>query len=60
MERRDKLLAKLDLATISGVEIGPLYGPVVAKADGKIIYVDHVDTKTLREKYASDPAVNIL
>jgi SAM-dependent methyltransferase len=59
MDRRDKLLADLDLATNTGVEIGPLYRPLVAKSDGKIIYVDHADTKALRKKYEDDPAVNI-
>lgn len=59
MERRDKLLADLDLVRSTGIEIGPLYRPLVGKSDGKVIYVDHADTKTIRKKYQDDPAVNI-
>jgi SAM-dependent methyltransferase len=58
MERRDKLLSGLDLAASTGVEIGPLSHPAVPRSDGRIIYVDHIDTESLRKKYADDPAVN--
>ncbi len=58
MERRDKLLSGLDLTASTGVEIGPLCRPAVAKSEGKIIYVDHADTESIRTKYAADPAVN--
>lgn len=59
MERRDKLLSGLNLAGSTGVEIGPLYRPIVAKADGNIFYVDHANTEALRKKYAADPSVNV-
>ncbi len=58
MDRREKLLSGLDLTTSTGLEIGPLCRPAVAKSEGKIIYVDHADSEYLRKKYADDPAVN--
>jgi len=58
MERRDKLLSGLDITTSTGVEIGPLCRPAVAKSEGEIIYVDHADTAALRKKYADGPDVN--
>ena len=59
MDRREKLLDGLDLARSEGVEIGPLASPIVSKNDGKIIYIDHADTATLKRKYADDEGVNI-
>jgi SAM-dependent methyltransferase len=59
MDRKQKILGGLDLAQMVGVEIGPLCGPLVSRQDGEVLYVDHVDTPTLRAKYANDPAVNI-
>jgi hypothetical protein len=50
--RRAALLPGLDLANLTGVEIGPLDAPLVTKSDGKILYVDHVGTEELRAKYA--------
>src|SRR5215467_1601136 len=58
MDRRKKILSELDLTTTIGIEIGPLCRPIVTKADGNILYVDHADTMSLRKKYADDPAVN--
>jgi len=59
MDRRDILLAGLDLRSLTGAEIGPLTTPLVSKAEGEVIYVDHADTETLREKYRGDPAVDV-
>lgn len=56
--RRAKLLDGLDLARLQGAEIGALASPVVSRADGAVLYVDHADTETLRRKYAADPAVD--
>ncbi len=50
--RRATLLAGLDLANLTGIEIGPLDSPIVRKSDGNIVYVDHVSTEGLRAKYA--------
>ncbi len=58
MERTEKLTAGLDLKQMVGIEIGPLDKPIVRKRDGEVIYVDHTDTASLREKYRNDPYVN--
>ncbi len=58
MDRRDKLLSGLDLARLEGAEIGPLTSPIVSKKDGKVVYIDHVDEETLRQKYAGDDGVD--
>ncbi len=57
--RRDKLLAGLDLTALDGAEIGALAFPLVRPAEGNITYVDWTDTQTLRRNYANDPAVNV-
>lgn len=55
--RKAKLLKDINLATAVGVEIGALSRPFVLRSDGRIIYVDHADAATLREKYKDDPNV---
>ena len=59
MERREKLVPGLDLQHALGIEIGPLDRPVLTKEDGDLIYVDHTDTASLKEKYKGNPDVNI-
>jgi hypothetical protein len=59
MDRKEKLLAGIDLQRSSGLEIGPLTSPIVTKAVGPIIYVDHMDSASLRQKYANDPNVDV-
>jgi SAM-dependent methyltransferase len=59
MDRKKKLIGTLDIASLSGIEIGALAFPLVHKADGDITYVDFTDAKSLREKYASDQNVPI-
>lgn len=56
--RRDKLLAGIDLANSIGAEIGPLHNPVVSKKQGQVIYVDHCDAEQLRQHYANDKDVD--
>lgn len=58
--RLDKLLIGLDFRRLRGLEIGPLMTPLVTKAEGDILYVDHADTETLREKYRHHPNVDDL
>jgi hypothetical protein len=41
------------------LEIGPLDSPLIQKGEADITYVDRADTETLREKFASHPAVSI-
>ena len=54
--RRDKLLDGLDLERMAGVEIGALTSPIVSKQEAgeRILYVDHLDTEGLRQKYSDD------
>ena len=40
------------------MEIGPLDRPTILKSEGEVIYVDHTDAKSLREKYAAASDVN--
>jgi SAM-dependent methyltransferase len=48
-------LACIDVATMRGLEIGPLAAPRVHKNQGSVFYVDHADVEGLRRKYAADP-----
>jgi SAM-dependent methyltransferase len=57
--RRDMILASLDLPSLEGVEIGALTSPLVTPAEGRIFYVDHTDTKTLKENYRFHPDVDV-
>jgi predicted SAM-dependent methyltransferase len=59
MDRKSKLTAGLDLKKSLGVEIGALCRPIISAADGPILYIDHADTATLREKYKNDPNVDV-
>lgn len=54
MTLQERVLEGMDL-TRRIVEIGPLYRPFVSKSGGNVVYVDHADTATLREKYKDDP-----
>ena len=56
--RRDRLLTKLDLRNMSGLEIGALASPLVKPSEGSIFFVDHADTQEIRSKYAKDKSVN--
>lgn len=47
----------LDLAGMTGLEIGPLADPVVLRSDGRVLYVDHTDTDHLRETYRDNALV---
>lgn len=58
VQRRERLLAGLDLSCGRGIEFGPLASPLVQKAEGNVLYVDHVGREALIAKYADDPAVN--
>ena len=59
MDRRERILGGLDLKRLTGIEIGPLDRPLVRPGDGPVLYVDHADTATLRQKYSADPHVNL-
>jgi SAM-dependent methyltransferase len=51
--RTDSLLKSIDVAASKGLELGPLINPVVRRDMGDIRYIDHVDTDTLRARYAT-------
>ena len=49
----------LDLAGMTGLEIGPLCYPIVRHSEGDVTYVDYTDTETLRQAYANRPVVDV-
>ena len=57
--RKRKLLHGLDTKNSTGLEIGALCRPFLSAENGPVIYADHADTETLRNKYADDPTVDI-
>ncbi len=59
MNRKENLLFGLDIQHACGIEIGALASPVVSKQEGTILYVDYADTNVLRDRYKSDPNVDI-
>jgi SAM-dependent methyltransferase len=54
---RDSVLAGYSLSGLRGVEIGPLFRPLVTKRDTEVYYVDHGSTDELKAKYEGDPNV---
>lgn len=58
MDRRSALLQGLNIASMRGLEIGPLTAAVVNKNEGQVEYVDHCDTEALRKKYADAEGIN--
>ena len=42
----------IDLANLTGAEIGALADPLIHKSDGTVFYVDHTGTEELRTKYS--------
>jgi len=58
MDRRTRLLSGCPVATGLGLEFGPLANPVVRKHEGRIIYVDHIDTDALKGKAVNNPNVD--
>lgn len=59
MTRNEILLAHIDLDRQDGLEIGALCNPVVPRDCPRICYADHLDTAGLREKYRTDPHIDI-
>jgi predicted SAM-dependent methyltransferase len=59
--RRAKMLSRIDPASQEGLEIGPLFSPIVTKAEapGKVWYVDYAAADGLKEKYRLDPNVRV-
>jgi SAM-dependent methyltransferase len=62
MDRREKILAELDVTRLAGIEIGPQDKPLLRRpinGSGSVLYVDHADTAELRRKYETDATVNL-
>jgi SAM-dependent methyltransferase len=60
VSRNDRIFAGVDIDAMSGLEIGPLDKPLVAKnGKRKIFYADYADKAYLAEKSVGDPNVNI-
>lgn len=58
-DRKARIRSGLELSTLTGLEIGPLNRPIVERTDGDILYVDHMNTAALRQKYAADASINV-
>lgn len=56
---RNRLTHELDLANLSGIEIGPLVNPIVTRDLSNVKYVDRASTEDLREWYSRDPKIDI-
>lgn len=59
MDRRGLLRQHIDLETARVLEIGALAVPLVAPHEGRVEYVDHLDTEGLRREYRGHPGVDI-
>jgi hypothetical protein len=49
----------IDLGTGRGLEVGPLYTPLVRRPEADVRYTDVYSTEELRSHYRDDPAVSI-
>lgn len=55
MERKAKALKGIDIKSGKGLELGPLYSPIVLKSEANIYYIDHMSAEGLRKKYKGHP-----
>ncbi len=55
MDRKARILNKIDLRKGTGLELGPLTNPIVTKDESRVYYVDHMSTADLKKKYAKEP-----
>ena len=58
-DRRDLILQGLAIERLWGIEFGALDKPLVCRADGPVVYVDHCAADKLRETWAQDPSVDV-
>jgi 2-polyprenyl-3-methyl-5-hydroxy-6-metoxy-1,4-benzoquinol methylase len=56
---RAHLTYGLDLAKLTGIEIGPLVNPIVTRDQSNVKYVDRASTEELREWYSKAPQINV-
>ena len=59
-ERLRRLLHDIDLSSETGLELGPLDRPILAKSMGNIKYVDHASREDLIQKYLSTGSVETI
>jgi SAM-dependent methyltransferase len=59
LDKLQQILGGLDLTREAGLEFGPLSRPIVQRPGSRVLYVDHLDTASLRQKYANDRALNV-
>jgi len=57
VRRRKKLFDFNFDQALRGIEVGPLDRPLVKKSECSVLYVDHLNTEGLREKYQHDAGV---
>ena len=55
MNRIEEITKGLPLGTGHGLEIAPLFRPILAKSNGKVDYTDYLSTAELRERVKSHP-----
>ncbi|MDP9075751.1 MAG: class I SAM-dependent methyltransferase [Actinomycetota bacterium] len=51
----EKVLHSIDIASMKGIEIGPLHNPRIGKETANVRYLDHASADELRAKYAGNP-----
>ncbi len=59
MDKRDKMLAAIELSRGCGLEFGPLDVPIVTREMGAVRYADHASTEELKVKNRENPFVNL-
>ena len=57
--REERIRRRLDVSRGVGLEIGPLFSPLVLRGEADIRYVDIRSAADLREHYKGDPAVKL-
>jgi SAM-dependent methyltransferase len=53
--RKERILSSIDAGKGTGLEIGALSTPILAKDEAHIFFADHMSTSGLREKYINEP-----
>ncbi len=56
---RKSLTNGIDLATSTGIEIGPLVNPMIRPDESNVHYVDRATTQELKKWYANEPHLNV-
>lgn len=56
---RQRMTHELDLANLTGIEIGPLVNPIVTRDKSDVRYVDRASTEELCKWYSRDPKIKV-